>query len=111
MNRSKRELDTLIERTAAEIHDQVPDDDACRQAAERALAAATAKLADAAAAPAPIESVDPVESIGGCDDVRALLPAYVAGELSEPKALLVQDHTRECLPCRRAVKIDVRLAA
>jgi len=46
---------------------------------------------------------DPVE-IRGCEGYQALLPAYLAGELTAAQRLLVEDHTRECIPCRRALK-------
>jgi ferric-dicitrate binding protein FerR (iron transport regulator) len=41
-----------------------------------------------------------VESIRGCADVQALLPALRQGTLPAPRALLVEDHLRECAPCR-----------
>ena len=31
------------------------------------------------------------------------MPAYLAAALAEPKRVLLEDHTRECLPCRRAL--------
>ncbi len=42
-----------------------------------------------------------VEHIRGCEDVRALLPAYRTGNLTAARALLVDDHLRECISCRR----------
>ncbi len=42
-------------------------------------------------------------SLDGCSDYQVLLPAYLAGELPEARALLVGDHARECLDCRRAL--------
>jgi ferric-dicitrate binding protein FerR (iron transport regulator) len=41
--------------------------------------------------------------IQGCGDYQRLIPELVAGRLAEARALLVTDHTRECLACRRAL--------
>ena len=40
----------------------------------------------------------------GCADVQSLVPAFVAGRLSPARALLVEDHARSCVPCRRVLK-------
>ncbi len=41
-----------------------------------------------------------VESIRGCEDVRALLPSYIAERLTAARALLVEAHLQECVSCR-----------
>ena len=38
-----------------------------------------------------------------------MIPAYLAGALAEPRRILFEDHTRECVPCRRALA-DARRA-
>lgn len=40
-----------------------------------------------------------VEQIHGCEDVRKLLPAFAAGQLTSSRSLLVRDHLRECAAC------------
>ncbi len=81
----------LLDRIADEIRDQRLEDDAAAAATERVWNRLRSELAD------------DHDALRSCDDVRALLPAYVAGELSEARALLVGDHTRGCVPCRRAL--------
>lgn len=54
------------------------------------------------AAPA-VSNVVEEHRIHGCAGFQQLIPAYLAGALAEPKRLLVEDHTRECVPCRRAL--------
>ena len=44
------------------------------------------------------------ERIENCGDFQSLIPAYLDGSLSEPRSLLLVDHTHECIPCRKAMK-------
>src|SRR5206468_7207925 len=44
-----------------------------------------------------------VDRIEGCSDFQSLIPAYIAGNLSEARSLLLVDHTHECIPCRKAM--------
>ncbi len=48
--------------------------------------------------------LQPAEApLRGCEDVRTAIPALVAGALAPARARLVEDHTRSCVPCRRAL--------
>jgi hypothetical protein len=42
-------------------------------------------------------------AIQGCESVRGLLPAWQRRELSPARALLVEDHLRECPACHQVV--------
>ncbi len=66
-------------------------------------AAAAARVWERLAPPAPPGAV-PVEAIHGCADVMTLLPAYRRGDLSVARAWLVEDHLRECVACRAALR-------
>lgn len=101
MTRNRRELDAALDGAAEEIRHDLPDDRAFAEAADRVWERLSAQMAGDA--PLHTEAPEAIEAIGGCADVRALLGAYLAGELAEGKALLIEDHTRECLPCRRAL--------
>ncbi|MBA2339192.1 MAG: FecR domain-containing protein [Pyrinomonadaceae bacterium] len=51
-----------------------------------------------------VATVPAFEHIGGCADFQSLIPSYLRGELSPARALLLKDHTHECIPCRKALK-------
>ena len=91
------DVDSLLDRAIGQIEGTEPDPAVAEAAAERVwsrLATADSTATDAAA----------VEEIRGCEDYQALIPAFLAGELAEARRLLVEDHTRSCVPCRRALK-------
>lgn len=41
--------------------------------------------------------------IENCAGFQALIPAFLTGGLPSQTALLLEDHSRECIPCRRAL--------
>ena len=77
----------------------VRDDEAPAAVAETAAARVWQRLA-----PHASRDAVPVEAIHGCADVMALLPAYRRGELKAERAWLVEDHLRECVACRAALR-------
>ncbi len=44
-----------------------------------------------------------LQPIRGCADIRSLLPAFQQRELPPARALIVEDHLRECVSCRSFV--------
>ena len=88
MTDRKNDPDRLIDLAAAEIRNDRLDEISERQATDRVWS----KLSTVVEGHRPLT---------GCSDFQAEIPAYVAGTLPEARALLVGDHTRECVPCRR----------
>lgn len=88
---------TLIE-TAQAIAAERPSADAGMAAAERVrhVLAAAAAGTDASEA-----GNDANSTLTSCADYQARMPALVAGTLPEAQRLLVEDHARECIPCRK----------
>ena len=87
-DRSKVDLDEVI----AEMRGQHLEDKEVKQAADRVWL----RLQDAAATEMPA-----IQTIHGCEDIRALLPAYFEKKLSENRALVVKNHLHECAVCRQ----------
>lgn len=77
-----------------------PDPDTVRRAADRVWQ----RLAqESAAARTAAAEADPAAAIAGCAGFQAQIPAYLAGTLAPERRLLLEDHSRECVPCRRAL--------
>ena len=80
-------LDPLLEHVIAEIRDEPVD--------PAVIEAAASRVRDRLPQHATLRS---------CADFQALLPDYRAGKLSPARALLLKDHTHECVACYRALK-------
>lgn len=82
------------------ILESIRNDEPSRAELDGASARVAAKLgldvvtAAAHAEPGPINS---------CAGFQALIPDFLAGRLAPETALLLEDHSRECIPCRRAL--------
>lgn len=91
--------ETLLDHAIAEVRDDLPDPTVEREAAARVWE----RLSRQAPA-APGRGTAPAEHIRSCADYQSLIPSYLAGELPAARVLLLEDHTRECIPCRKALK-------
>ncbi len=97
---SNKDRDAILNRVTDEIRHEKVDSANVDAAADRVWA----KLSTESAV-APVESMPTVEHIHGCSDFQSLMPAYLRGELQTARALLLKDHTHECIPCRKALKL------
>ena len=101
--------DAVLDRAVQSMLDDEPDSETVRLAADRAWRrlAETGSARQGAAAAATEGAAQATGAaagpIAGCAGYRELIPALVAGELPPARRLLVEDHTRECVGCRRAL--------
>lgn len=98
MKRRTEEIDAILDDVTAQIRTEAVDSSVVETAAARVWAKLSAEQAVAPAATVPAERIQ------GCADFQSLIPAYLGGTLSEARALLLEDHTHECIPCRKALK-------
>jgi hypothetical protein len=98
--KSNQNTDAILDRVTEEIRTQRIDSAIVDSAADRAWAKLSTANIDARVAVG-----ESVEHIHGCSDFQSLMPAYLRGELQSARALLLKDHTHECIPCRRALKL------
>ncbi|HEY7184644.1 MAG TPA: FecR domain-containing protein, partial [Blastocatellia bacterium] len=98
MKMTDRELNNIVDDVTAEIRGEKLDSAVVEGASQRVWKRMAGEEAAIAA------GWRPVEQIRNCDDFQALIPAYLQGHLSSARTTLLEDHTRECVPCRKALK-------
>jgi ferric-dicitrate binding protein FerR (iron transport regulator) len=102
MKMTERELNNIIDDVTAEVREEKLDSALVAGSAHRVW---TRMTGDQAAAEAGVTTGEPLPGhIRGCEDFQALIPAYLQGYLSIARTALLEDHTRECVPCRKALK-------
>src|SRR5882724_13723290 len=97
--KSNNELDSILDKTIGQIADQQLDPASMNAAVGRVWARLSAETAGETNT-----STVTVEHIESCADFQSLIPAFLNGTLSEARSLLLEDHTHECIPCRKALK-------
>ncbi|MBA3440835.1 MAG: FecR domain-containing protein [Pyrinomonadaceae bacterium] len=102
MKQGNQQFDPVLDRITAEIRNETLDAATVETAAERVWQ----RVSNGVSTEQVTQSAEaaPAYRINGCHDFQTLIPAYLRRELSEARALLLEDHTRECIPCRRALK-------
>ncbi len=94
----KDRFDDVLDRALDHISGEEPEPASIERSARRTWQAMSEFLeGEENRSPQAIE-------LRSCDDYRSLIPAFLAGELNEDRALLLKDHSRDCLPCRKALK-------
>src|ERR1041385_4765744 len=93
----KKNSEEILNKLTAEIRDEKVDPAVMAAAADRVWARVSAAAGEAEF------QMPAIEHIEGCADFQSLIPAYLAGKLSEARSLLLVDHTHECIPCRKAM--------
>ena len=102
MKMTDRELNNILDDTSAEIRSEKLDAAVVEGAAQRVWSRLSGEKAAVAAGVETSELM--VGQLRGCEDFQALIPAYLAGALSSARTMLLEDHTRECVPCRKTLK-------
>jgi hypothetical protein len=90
----KSNSEEILNKVTAEIRDEKVNPAVMSAAADRVWARVSAEAEF---------QMPAIEHIEGCADFQSLIPAYLAGKLSEARSLLLVDHTHECIPCRKAM--------
>jgi FecR protein/Putative zinc-finger len=85
--------DARLDQAISELRAEQPDAKTLSASAEHVWQKLQEGLGEEATASA-------LQPIRGCADIRALLPAFHQQELPEARALIVEDHLRECVSCR-----------
>ena len=109
MKHKKHELDAMIDDATRSIREEQIDPSVVNSSATRVWG----RVMEATGASPQISemgdliamnSTDAAEQIRGCEDFQSLIPAYLNGKLSTARTLLLEDHSNECIPCRRALQ-------
>ena len=112
MKHNKQNLDAIIDAAAREVRDERIDESVIDQSATRVWARISSQLSEDNSLSADehtgnvntMNIKNSAEQIDGCADFQTLIPAYLDKKLSTARTLLLEDHTNECIPCRRALK-------
>ncbi len=85
-DRSEMKSEQALDRVFDQIREEAIEPDVVKKAAENAWQRISAAGS---------------HGIHGCADFRAMMPDYREGKLSAARSLLLKDHLRECVSCRK----------
>lgn len=93
-----KDLDQILDATLEEIRESRLDPAVEKAAADRVWNLVNQEIEQLS------RDSERHQQIRDCSDFQALIPAHLQNGLTEAKALLLEDHVGECLPCRKALK-------
>jgi hypothetical protein len=97
MSNRKENPGEILDRTIADMRNRAVADRQVEAAASRVLERLQSDYAK-------VIPYSAIERIRSCDDFRALIPAYLSSDLTPSRKLLLEDHIRECVGCRKALE-------
>lgn len=114
MKHNKQDLDKILDDATRGIRDEPIEDAIVNQSATRAWERISQQLSGENSLSADsqkglvntMNANKTAEPINGCADFQTLIPAYLAGKLSTARTMLLEDHTRECVSCRRVLNAE-----
>ena len=95
----KNDLQGGFDGLSSRLRDETPPREVEAAAAERVWARLGEDIEASAA------QAEPGRPFAGCADYMGLVPAWNAGRLPEGRRLLIEDHLRGCVTCRRAIRL------
>jgi hypothetical protein len=98
MKRNKKELESILDETMNDMRNEQLNSRVIDEAATRVWARIAAEQNPASVMTPAAERID------SCADFQSLIPSHLRRELSPARTLLLEDHTQECIPCRKALK-------
>jgi len=102
MTRTNEPLDHLLDQALEDLRAESMPEAQAQAASDRVLQTVLqAARQERAREEIPVDQAQ--AAIEGCEDFQALIPALVAEELVGSRRLLLEDHLRSCIPCRRAL--------
>ena len=118
MKHNKHELDAIIDKASRDIRDEEIDTSIIDASAARVWARVSQQATENSSSVSShleglntMDSNNTTEHIQGCADFQSLIPAYLDGKLSTARTLLLEDHSNECIPCRKELKAQRAYAA
>lgn len=111
MKHDKQKLDAIIDNATRGIREENVDLSKVNESATRVWARVSQEASENS--PSVISNLESfntmnpsnnADQIRGCADFQSLIPAYLEGKLSTARTLLLEDHSNECIPCRRELK-------